>query len=123
MQMVELDIGYVGEVTRVDPTILNVLGDDGYIPVVATIATDPTGQALNINADTAAGEVSEAALGWQRSMHASRQARTHACMPVAHSTQSAARAAAWLPLHADNRAPSCGCVLGSLAQWESQAGL
>lgn len=55
--MVELDIGYVGEVTRVDPTILNVLGNDGYIPVVATIATDATGQALNINADTAAGEV------------------------------------------------------------------
>ncbi len=55
--MVELDIGYVGEVTRVDPTILNVLGNDGYIPVVATIATDNSGQALNINADTAAGEV------------------------------------------------------------------
>lgn len=62
MQMVELDIGYVGEVTRVDPTILNVLGDDGYIPVVATIATDYTGQALNINADTAAGEVWDAEL-------------------------------------------------------------
>ncbi len=55
--MVELDIGYVGEVTRVDPTILNVLGNDSYIPVVATIATDASGQALNINADTAAGEV------------------------------------------------------------------
>jgi acetylglutamate kinase len=31
--------------------------DNGYTPVVATIATDETGQALNINADTAAGEV------------------------------------------------------------------
>ncbi|GFR51260.1 hypothetical protein Agub_g13567 [Astrephomene gubernaculifera] len=59
-QMVELDIGYVGEVTRVDPTILNVLCDDGYIPVVATIATDTSGQALNINADTAAGEIAAA---------------------------------------------------------------
>ncbi|GIL49237.1 hypothetical protein Vafri_5376 [Volvox africanus] len=59
-QMVELDIGYVGEVTKVDPTILNVLGNDSYIPVVATIATDPTGQALNINADTAAGEIAAA---------------------------------------------------------------
>lgn len=56
-QMVELDIGYVGEVTKVDPTILNVLVEDEYIPVVATIATDYSGQALNINADTAAGEV------------------------------------------------------------------
>ncbi|KAG2493721.1 hypothetical protein HYH03_008234 [Edaphochlamys debaryana] len=59
-QMVELDIGYVGEVTKVDPTILNVLVNDGYIPVVATIATDTTGQALNINADTAAGEIAAA---------------------------------------------------------------
>ncbi|EFJ42229.1 hypothetical protein VOLCADRAFT_83707 [Volvox carteri f. nagariensis] len=59
-QMVELDIGYVGEVTKVDPTILNVLGNDSYIPVVATIATDTAGQALNINADTAAGEIAAA---------------------------------------------------------------
>ena len=57
LQMVELDIGYVGEVTKVDPTILATMVNNGYIPVVATIATDPTGQALNINADTAAGEV------------------------------------------------------------------
>lgn len=59
-QMVELDIGYVGEVTKVDPTILNVMVANGYIPVVATIATDNTGQALNINADTAAGEIAAA---------------------------------------------------------------
>lgn len=31
--------------------------EKGYVPVVATIATDDKGQALNINADTAAGEV------------------------------------------------------------------
>lgn len=48
---------YVGEVTRVDPTLLNSLVNSGYIPVVATVATDETGQALNVNADTAAGEV------------------------------------------------------------------
>lgn len=57
-QMIEKDIGYVGEVTRVDPTLLTSLVDSGYIPVVATVATDQNGQALNVNADTAAGEVS-----------------------------------------------------------------
>jgi acetylglutamate kinase len=50
----------VGEVTRVDPTLLTSLVNSGYIPVVATVATDETGQALNVNADTAAGEV----CGW-----------------------------------------------------------
>jgi acetylglutamate kinase len=47
----------VGEVTRVDAKLLRSLVDSGYIPVVATVATDSKGQALNVNADTAAGEV------------------------------------------------------------------
>jgi hypothetical protein len=34
-----------------------IAAENGYTPVVATIATDDQGQALNINADTAAGEV------------------------------------------------------------------
>lgn len=59
-QMVEADIGFVGEVTKVDPTLLFSLVDSGYIPVVSTIATDNSGQALNINADTAAGEIAAA---------------------------------------------------------------
>jgi len=48
---------FVGEVTRVNPTLLKSLVNSGYIPVVATVATDEHGQALNVNADTAAGEV------------------------------------------------------------------
>jgi acetylglutamate kinase len=48
---------FVGEVTRVDATLLRSLVNSGYIPVVATVATDENGQALNVNADTAAGEV------------------------------------------------------------------
>ncbi|GBF98717.1 acetylglutamate kinase [Raphidocelis subcapitata] len=59
-QMVEKDIGYVGEVTRVDATLLRSLVSSGYIPVVATVATDESGQALNVNADTAAGEIAAA---------------------------------------------------------------
>lgn len=59
-QMIEKDIGFVGEVTRVDPTILRMGVESGFIPVVATIATDEEGNALNINADTAAGEIAAA---------------------------------------------------------------
>jgi acetylglutamate kinase len=59
-QMVEKDIGFVGEVTKVDPNILKIAVEDGFIPVVATIATDDNGNALNINADTAAGEIAAA---------------------------------------------------------------
>lgn len=58
--MVEKDIGFVGEVTSVDASLLDTLVGDGYIPVVASVAADSNGQALNVNADTAAGEVCDA---------------------------------------------------------------
>ena len=48
---------YSWQVTKVDPKVLKIAVEAGFIPVVATIATDEKGQALNINADTAAGEV------------------------------------------------------------------
>lgn len=59
-QMVEKDIGFVGEVTSVDASLLRTLVQGGYIPVVASVASDSTGQALNVNADTAAGEIAAA---------------------------------------------------------------
>ncbi len=43
----------------VNPTILERLLAQDLIPVVATIGSDATGQAYNINADTAAGAVAE----------------------------------------------------------------
>jgi len=54
------DIGFVGEVTGVHPDLLRTLVADGYIPVLATVAADSDGQALNVNADIAAGEVHDA---------------------------------------------------------------
>ena len=39
------------------PALLRTLVADGYIPVLATVAADTAGQALNVNADIAAGEV------------------------------------------------------------------
>ena len=54
------DLGFVGDVDSINPTILNALLDDEFIPVVATIGTDAGGQAFNINADTVAGAIAEA---------------------------------------------------------------
>jgi len=53
-------LGFVGDVESINPTILLGLLDDGFIPVVATVGTDATGQAYNINADTVAGAIAEA---------------------------------------------------------------
>ncbi|XP_072986929.1 acetylglutamate kinase, chloroplastic [Typha latifolia] len=53
-------LGFVGEVTRVDPTILRPILADGHIPVIATVAADEAGQAYNVNADIAAGEIAAA---------------------------------------------------------------
>jgi acetylglutamate kinase len=54
------ELGFVGDVTSINPTILEGLLEDEFIPVVATIGTDDTGQAYNINADTVAGAIAEA---------------------------------------------------------------
>jgi acetylglutamate kinase len=54
------DLGFVGDVTRVNPSILRRLLNEDLIPVVATVASDATGQTYNINADTVAGAIAEA---------------------------------------------------------------
>ncbi len=56
----DVDLGFVGDVEAINPTILLGLLDDEFIPVIATIGTDESGQAYNINADTVAGEIAEA---------------------------------------------------------------
>jgi acetylglutamate kinase len=54
------ELGYVGDVRSVNPSILERLLAEDLIPVVSTIGSDPTGQAYNINADTVAGALAEA---------------------------------------------------------------
>ena len=54
------ELGFVGDVTSVDPTLLEKLFAEGLIPVMSTIGADSSGQAYNINADTVAGAVAEA---------------------------------------------------------------
>jgi acetylglutamate kinase len=55
-----VDLGFVGNVSVVDPTMLQRLVAEGIIPVVATIGADESGQAYNINADTVAGALAAA---------------------------------------------------------------
>ena len=54
------ELGFVGDVTDVNPTIVNRLLNEDLIPVIATIGSDVSGQAYNINADTVAGAIAEA---------------------------------------------------------------
>lgn len=56
------DLGFVGEITDINPQPLANAIYNKYIPVVATVGTDDDGQVYNINADTAAAEIA-AALG------------------------------------------------------------
>ncbi len=50
-------LGYVGEIDRVDTTLIENLLDSGFIPVIATVGMDDEGNAYNVNADTAAAEI------------------------------------------------------------------
>jgi acetylglutamate kinase len=57
-----VDLGYVGEPTEVDPTLIEALinATEDYIPVIAPIGVAADGTTYNINADTAAGAVAKA---------------------------------------------------------------
>ncbi len=55
------ELGFVGRITAVDPGRITAIISDGALPVIAPIAIEPaTGQLLNTNADTAAGELAAA---------------------------------------------------------------
>jgi acetylglutamate kinase len=54
------DLGFVGEVIHVEPGVLATLLHASFVPVVASIAMDETGQAYNVNADVVAAELAVA---------------------------------------------------------------
>ena len=54
------DLGFVGDITQVDPTPIQMALDNGYLPVIATIGSDAEGNLYNINADTAAAAIAAA---------------------------------------------------------------
>jgi acetylglutamate kinase len=51
------DLGFVGEVVHVNADVLRTLTERRFVPVVASIAVDETGQAYNVNADVVAAEL------------------------------------------------------------------
>ena len=53
----EVDLGHVGEIEEIRPALLHTLLDNQFIPVISPLAIDRSGNDLNINADTAAGEL------------------------------------------------------------------
>jgi len=55
-----LDIGFVGNIIRINTRVLEMLANDEYIPVVAPIGIGKDGESYNINADTVAGEIAAA---------------------------------------------------------------
>lgn len=54
-----IDLGHVGEVSSIDPDIVNMLGQSDFIPVIAPIGVGDDGFSYNINADLVAGKIAE----------------------------------------------------------------
>jgi acetylglutamate kinase len=54
-----IDIGQVGEIDSIDPTVIEALEAGGFIPVVAPIGVGKEGESYNINADLVAGKLAE----------------------------------------------------------------
>ncbi len=51
------DLGYVGDITEIHPDVIKTALNNGYIPVVSTVASGANGEVYNINADTAAARI------------------------------------------------------------------
>lgn len=56
----EAALGFVGVIDRVDTSLIETTISAGYIPVIATVGVDDSGQVYNINADTAASYIAGA---------------------------------------------------------------
>lgn len=54
-----IDLGHVGEVSSIDPSVLDMLGRSDFIPVIAPIGVGVDGHSYNINADLVAGKIAE----------------------------------------------------------------
>ncbi len=55
-----IDLGRVGEVEHVDPTVITALGKEHFIPIIAPVGVDADGNTYNINADFVAGKIASA---------------------------------------------------------------
>ena len=55
-----IDIGMVGEIVGINPTVINSLDESKFIPVIAPVGAGDEGETYNINADLVAGQIAEA---------------------------------------------------------------
>ncbi len=55
-----IDLGMVGEIVRINPTVINSLDENKFIPVIAPVGVGENGETYNINADLVAGHIAEA---------------------------------------------------------------
>jgi acetylglutamate kinase len=55
----QIDIGFVGEISSINPAVVKALQDDAFIPVISPIGFGEDGRAYNINADLVAGKIAE----------------------------------------------------------------
>ena len=54
-----IDVGQVGDITQIDPSLIDHLESGGFIPVIAPIGVGKDGETYNINADVVAGKIAE----------------------------------------------------------------
>lgn len=59
-ERLDKDLGYVGRITEINSRLLDILAEDEFIPVIASIATDDEGNSYNVNADVAAAAIGAA---------------------------------------------------------------
>ena len=52
-----IDLGHVGEIDTIDPSVVSMLDNDNFIPVIAPIGVGKSGESYNINADIVAGKL------------------------------------------------------------------
>ena len=52
-----VDFGHVGDVVEIDSSLINILLDSNYLPVISSLGADDDGRVFNINADTIAAEI------------------------------------------------------------------
>jgi acetylglutamate kinase len=55
----KIDLGFVGEISSINPAVVKALQDDAFIPVISPIGFGEDGRAYNINADLVAGKIAE----------------------------------------------------------------
>ena len=117
------DIGLVGEAEQADATFLNLLLDNGYLPIVSPVAVQSDGQALNINGDIAAGSIA-GALGADEVLFITDVAGIYRSWPDLSTfiaEISLSELAEIAPRFADGMAPKARAVIPALSSGAAQA--